>query len=488
MNSHVRWIPGEHHALVWQDAAVLLDADVSADLVEAVWHSFGDSGDPARFIDLLAGSLGVGVLNLPPFAGVFQRPEGGALVVARGAFSVSRGAEGIVDGSSASTWRETEVAALDGVCITAAEVGEGPSRPLIAGVVSAGALTWRSVDATEPAEPAASVEPAEPAESAERAEPVAAVESAEPAEVATPAERVSSLAAEAVDSAPARPIVETLADSDLAEMAVDSAPEIASESPADMAAAPSPEPAADGSEYAELWGPTTVAPVEQAAVRPAEEPTLLIDAVPSATPAAPGRTPTEPIAAQDDPWADRENTWDADDHDGFTVMNADLRPATPHTPPPSAPSADLLVLGVRCTNGHPNSPQSTRCWQCGAPVTGVTERLPKPIIGLLRTSEGELIELQGTVVFGRKPRSPRATGVDLPKLVQLPYAHVSSTHLQIEVQGWSALAVDQRSTNGTFLRRRDDPPTRLPDAPVPLVSGDVLDLGHGVFVTVEKLA
>ena len=49
------------------------------------------------------------------------------------------------------------------------------------------------------------------------------------------------------------------------------------------------------------------------------------------------------------------------------------------------------------------------------------------------------------------------------------------------------LARDLRSTNGTLLRRRDEAPVRLPETAQLLVSGDVLDLGHGVQLLFEDL-
>ena len=75
----------------------------------------------------------------------------------------------------------------------------------------------------------------------------------------------------------------------------------------------------------------------------------------------------------------------------------------------------------------------------------------------------------------------------MPQLVPLSQPHVSRMHLELRLEDWNVLAVDLRSTSGTLLRRRGEPPVRLGERAELLVEGDVLDLGHGVQFTLEHL-
>jgi hypothetical protein len=146
------------------------------------------------------------------------------------------------------------------------------------------------------------------------------------------------------------------------------------------------------------------------------------------------------------------------DHDGETISLAQaqaLRTADPQTaPPPLAPP-----------------------------------RPPAP--GRLRVSTGQVVPLNRTVVLGRRPRSTRITGTDLPHLiaVESPQQDISRSHVELRVEGDSIIATDLHTTNGTVLLRSGSDPVRLhPGEGTVVVSGDVLDLGDGITVAVEDLA
>ncbi|WP_308492635.1 FHA domain-containing protein [Microbacterium terrisoli] len=116
-------------------------------------------------------------------------------------------------------------------------------------------------------------------------------------------------------------------------------------------------------------------------------------------------------------------------------------------------------------------------------------RMPAP--ARLRLSTGQTVLLDRTVVIGRRPRSTRVTGTDLPHLiaVESPEQDISRSHLEVRVEGDSVLATDLHTTNGTTLRRAGADPVRLhPGERNVVVPGDVLDLGDGVLVTVEDIA
>ncbi|MDT0200346.1 FHA domain-containing protein [Nocardioides sp. AE5] len=180
------------------------------------------------------------------------------------------------------------------------------------------------------------------------------------------------------------------------------------------------------------------------------------------------------------------------DHDGETIAQvppaaSTPRPPTPPASTPPAPTAAGDVLAVVCASGHANPPQRVACRVCGADLDQAPRRVPQPSLGRVVSSTGESLELTGPVIVGRAPRAARFTGAQAPRLLTLPHAHVSASHLALRVEGWSVLVRDLGSTNGTFLRRHEQPPFRLSDQPQLLVPGDVVDLGHGAQLFFEEL-
>ncbi|GAA4819957.1 FHA domain-containing protein [Nocardioides caeni] len=155
-------------------------------------------------------------------------------------------------------------------------------------------------------------------------------------------------------------------------------------------------------------------------------------------------------------------------------------------PPAPVPSPDG-VLAVLCANGHANPPQRPRCRSCGGELDGPPRQVPRPSLGRLSTTSAGTIELTAPVVIGRAPRTERFQGPEMPRLLVLTEPHISATHLALRIDGWSVLAEDLGSTNGTYVRRHGQQPFRLVGQPHPLAPGDVIDLGHGVQLHFEEL-
>ncbi|MFW6774636.1 FHA domain-containing protein [Nocardioides sp. CPCC 205120] len=143
---------------------------------------------------------------------------------------------------------------------------------------------------------------------------------------------------------------------------------------------------------------------------------------------------------------------------------------------------------VACGQGHPNPPHRTTCRVCGVTVTRDVRPVVAPARGRMTVSTGEVVEIDAPVVVGRSPRADLLPGPAAARLVAVPEGHVSATHVEVRPDGWQVVALDKRSTNGTFLRRPDREPLRLRDEPVVLASGDVLDLGHGAWLSFDELA
>ena len=299
---------------------------------------------------------------------------------------------------------------------------------------------------------------------------------------------------------------------------------------------PEPEPAVEEApepaqgRFASLLSPHTVMhDVEEAAVRPdddedepevapsdehrveapAQEPTpaparpepLVVAAPPPTAPAAPSPSfisgvpsrssyASTPPPAPPVPPVQAEAVVDdgPEHHDGHTMFEApdstELDAYLSDAPP--AAGADS-VLGVTCPAGHGNPTHRTECRVCGQRLTGESVRFARPGLGWLHTSAGESIELVQNVLAGRNPRASRIQGTVMPRLLPLPHSHVSGTHLEIRLEGWSVMVADLGSTNGTFLQRSGQPTVRISETPQLLQSDDVVQLGHGVDLRFEAL-
>jgi len=183
-------------------------------------------------------------------------------------------------------------------------------------------------------------------------------------------------------------------------------------------------------------------------------------------------------------------------HDGRTVSSAQLRaehqalgtglPLPPGTVPDgSAP----MVLAAFCPANHPNPVHASRCRQCGAEVTSATGMVRRPPLGLLRASTGATAVLDADVVVGRRPQVTTRSGGPTPHLIAVasPDLGISKSHCAIRVEGWDLTVEDLRSRNGTVLLRPGEAPHRVPEhGSTFLRTGDVIDLGENVTLTIEE--
>lgn len=159
---------------------------------------------------------------------------------------------------------------------------------------------------------------------------------------------------------------------------------------------------------------------------------------------------------------------------------AKARAAHSTTPAPN-------VLARFCDRGHANPPERGNCFVCGALVSGDARQTTRPQLGWVRVEGIETLPLAGPVIVGRNPSSAVLRLAQAPRLLALPFDHVSSNHLAFLLEGWRVLVRDLRSSNGSYLRRNDRPPMRLPENPYPLSPGDRIDLGKGITIHLDKI-
>lgn len=126
------------------------------------------------------------------------------------------------------------------------------------------------------------------------------------------------------------------------------------------------------------------------------------------------------------------------------------------------------------------------------PPGRVTEPVPQPnpAYGVVEFSTGMRIPIEKSLLVGSAPSIHRTTDPDLPKLITVPSPtqQISRTHLAVDVSAAGVLAIDLRSTNGSFLAGGGRPPERMaPDQRYQLRSGDTIDIGDGVVLTFSGL-
>ncbi|VXB78146.1 conserved hypothetical protein [Arthrobacter sp. 9V] len=289
------------------------------------------------------------------------------------------------------------------------------------------------------------------------------------------------------------------------------------QAPTPPALNPSAEATGDhGSQGGSAVGPVPVAPasaprVHEESVSAAAPSSGLIDSVPwlrsgSSTPgsaseqqaAQPG--PAAPPAPQvPTAWnpAPQDTPPDEDsDHDGQTIMKSSLptavdggakdAPGGTDAPAVAGPS----VLARMCSKGHANPPTYPQCSVCGIPVTGDAVHVPRPRLGRMRLSTGELIDLDQSLIIGRQPSVSRVQGGTMPRLVQVdsPGGDISRSHVEVRLEGWHVMLCDLKATNGTVLIREGQAPRRLAQNEMAiLLDGDIAELGDNISLRFEEI-
>lgn len=455
-----RWLPGQGIAIVWPTGMALVEDSVGLHVAERIWTRLRRDPQLGIFLKALSEGVEGGFLDLPQFA-IVVRDGARWHIAARGDIDVEAQFADRVEsfsGAGITTWAERILDDPASIRIGAACADDG--SPIADGVLIAGGLVMgeqeRSIAAAAPkavadADADADVEAVPPVE------PVIDPDlpEAEPAQDHEDEDPDPDSESESVDDGDLAPAPPPSAHTTYAGDDDAAAPE------EDLP--PSPAPVA-ANPYDSLWDRSIALDVEAAAIRDSAD-----DESDPATP------------APDDQQPPAHSGHDGEDEQliGDTVADAGVVQV-------QMPSAGPSVLARFCDRGHANPPERADCFVCGAAVAGDARMSPRPQLGWLRVEGGETIPLRGPIVAGRNPRSTAIEDDQTPRLLALPHPHVSSTHLAIVIEGWRLLVKDLNSSNGTFLRRQGEPPVRLPESAVPLVPGDLIDLGKGLFLHLEK--
>jgi hypothetical protein len=239
---------------------------------------------------------------------------------------------------------------------------------------------------------------------------------------------------------------------------------------------------------------------------PSAEGALLIEGVPGGLTGSHTRRPAEAsssVRAQDAPMSSplsvpatgqvrpiaSSDALEFDDGGSMTVSRSTLGKMRNKAVPPPPPSSGQTVHGVLCDSGHPNPPAATVCRVCSLPLELVDAvSMPRPVLGVLRFSNGVEVELDRPVMIGRAPKAERVSAREIPQLVSLPSPDkdISRNHVEVKLDGWHVIVVDLGSTNGTVVTLPGQSPERLrAQEEQPISPGTVVTIAEEITFVYE---
>jgi hypothetical protein len=429
--------PGAWYGIVTANSVALLPATVDSELAIELWNGLDSGTGFSGLLDVLTAAFGAGLSSFPYFA-IVDLDSDDARVAVRGPLRIEVTASDSADpltitGDQVKTWNERVVTNPHAITLIVANATTAePSLPVRSGVVRSEQLHIIVTDS-----PTGNLTKAAfsiPARSDDARTPDPELTTSDPGA--------------------------TLSESPIEE---------------DSSSGPRNADATEAvsfSNYDDLWGETIAASVESAAIRPPSDDDHATDP-PTATPPPTPKATAPPTPAPAPMPA--------------TGMISGI-PSFDTTP--AAPAADQpAVFGEH--NDHDGETISlSQLQQMQATPASASTSAARPA-GRILLSTGEEAVLDRSVIIGRRPRATRVSGGDVPHLLAVPspLQDISRSHVEIRIEGVHVLAQDLDTTNGTILRRGDDPPIRLhPGEATMIANEDVLDLGEGITVTFAGLS
>ncbi|MFT3861072.1 FHA domain-containing protein [Micropruina sp.] len=438
------YAPGGALAVCGPRVAALVDLPAEAGLVPGLYELVSSpEGTLDEVLELL---VTPGLRAVQQFA-LAEPTDEGLRVLVRGGYRVEAGGQ-VIEGKG--LWTDRIVAA-DRYCLVDPQSGEGRlALPLPAGVVLAGRVSRSFGSSIGPARPDV---PAAPAAGTPQPVPAPiAAEDASVAPVAAPAVGAPFAATPSVAS-PFAPPTDAVG------------------SPAGSPAAPTPDPSPDEGISTGHTLPTPFTspiaglpspPAASSAPVPSDQPTF-IDSLPWSfdDDLAPG-APTQVVpAGPSEP---------ASDH----TISRDSLPR----------EAEQTVVAARCPAGHLSPAYAGTCRVCGRALPPQQPvEIPRPPLGVLRLSNGDVVLLDRGCILGRNPRLPTPHTGEQPNLVKLvdPDKDISGQHLEVRLEYWHVAVKDLGSTNGTqVVLPGENPVTLRPNDPMMIEPGTKVILA-GVF-------
>lgn len=438
--------PGGALAICGPKIGALLDLPADADLVPGLYKLIADAH--GNLDDVLEFLVTPDVRAVPHFA-LAETGAGEVRVLVRGRYLADVGRTKV---GGRGLWADRTISA-EGYTLRDPESSTSPlALPLPTGVVLAGRLSGQ-VGAPRSAQPA--VQP--------DAETAVEVDQAELDDLDAqfdPAEAQDLPEAESADHD-----AEVEQDADEAELAE-------SGEPRRFALADSEEGGSGHTLPTQLTNPLTTLPSPPSPPDPVAATPGFIDSLPWNT----AGVPTAPIDEGAQPPAAVPNEAPAfapSDQPERTINREAL-----------AREGVQTVVAARCPDGHLSPAYAGACRVCGQPLPQQQPmEIPRPPLGVLKLSNGDVVTLDRGCVLGRNPRVPTPAAGERPNLVKLldPDKDISGQHLEVQLEYWHVAVKDLGSTNGTqVVLPGENPVTLRPNDPMMIEPGTKVILA-GVF-------
>jgi len=514
MSAPAVYTPGSWVAVGAESGWLLVDIDPTDPMVLSCWSLIRSGAEIDEILDTV---LQRGLRAVSSFALVRLSGTGRRAVVVRGAARAditAGGAGQSISAEGVSTWREVELPPdTSAVRVSSGADGPAAESPLSPGVTLASSIRL-AVGADLPAapprpDPATAAEPAQatppppppstplPRPSNEPAPPPAAESGLPPLPpVPGPPSAVKAAAAGAEAAAAAIPWLSPPAGESMQASEpprpADASPPTDTPSPEgqtrlpDLPPMPAEEPAAPDPEPDSMAWLAAVKPLEPATddaapARPADPPGVVVGGrgigreEPQQQPQPNGQSFSQQVPAP--------RPAEGGDSAETTISRASLTGMLDEPGP-----AGSLVQAVRCQHGHLSPPMAVSCRVCGFPLMGQAPvSVPRPTLGVLRLSTGDVVPLDRGVIMGRNPKLDGADA-ERPHVVRLPSPghDISRNHVEIRLDGWHVLLTDLNSVNGTVVTPPWQEPQRLrPNESVPIEPGTVVSLADEVTFRFE---
>jgi outer membrane biosynthesis protein TonB len=488
--------PGTWYLIVVPGALVALPPDVPGDVIDRLWEQLPAEKTLATVVDVLTTQAGGSFASLPPFAAAVAEGDDVRIALRGGVVarvSTASGESHDLSGADVTTWSERFVGRAARIEITVEETASRAALPAQSGIVCAAAVSAElepgdaaalaaalgprpQIDATSSGVSAAVLGGGTVPALVQFGSPVPAVAVAAPT-LDVAAAPVIPAAAPLIGSVPVVAPVPSVAAETPAPVD-EPVPPVASAPIVEPEPEPDPEPKSDPEPVFE----PEPEPEPESDPEPVSEP----DPVPESDPHA----ETDAVAVIESLLSAAEVTLAPPADEDFDQLWG----ATVHSVP-AAPGAPAAPVAAGDHDGATISAAELRALRQQAPVaddapTAVLPVSDAPSAGRIRVSTGQVVALDRTVIIGRRPRSTRASGANLPHLVAVesPQQDISRSHLEVRPEGDTVVVIDLHTTNGSTLLRPGADPMRLhPGEQTLVLSGDVVDLGDGVTVAFEDL-
>lgn len=468
--------PGQWNLIVIPGALVALPPDAPTEVVSTLWERLPAHKTLATVVDVLTTQAGGSFTALPPFVAAVAEGADVRIALRGGVAARVTAADGAheLSGAEVTTWSERFIGGATRIEITVETVEGDAGLPVHTGIVRAAAVS-ADLESDDAAPLTGALGPA-PVVVATHEGASATALAAAPVPLALFGGAALGGAALGADAAVSAPLVGAV------PVPPVMAPPVVTPPPVPSAVTPPAAPPVPDAPVPDA--PVADAPVAEPPVAPVTEeiPEQSSDSAPLPVIEDATLVPTEDTITPDD-----DDIFDQ--LFGATVHTAPAPADAPPVPPLPAQGdhdgATISAAELRALRQQPASADETPT--AVLPVAGASDG---PTIGRLRVSSGQVVELDRTVIIGRRPRSTRASGASLPHLiaVESPQQDISRSHLEVRPEGDTVVVIDLHTTNGSTLLRPGADPVRLhPGEQTLVLTGDVVDLGDGITVAFEDL-